>query len=141
MADGSDPLDIEAVVRQLGAVDEAYLHARGVGATVLELERLSNALTACLAFAHDVHDREGQWADVGATSSARWVAARTKTPVRVLQGRIRDGVALRLLPSAAGPARRGDLSADHLRSLSRCVEQHPLRAVEDEDLLVGQRWT
>lgn len=138
MADSGDPLDIQAVIGQLGAVDENYLHARGIGAAVLELERLSNATAACLAFAHDVHEREGAWADVGATTAARWVASRTNTSAREVQARIRDGVSLRLLPTAAGPARRGDLSADHLRSLSRCVGRHALRAVEDEELLVGQ---
>lgn len=138
MADRGDLLDIQAVVRQLGAIDTTYLHGLGVGVAVLELERMSNAVAACLAFAHDVHEREGQWAEVGATSAARWVAARTNTSAREVQGRIRDGVALRLLPSAASPARRGELSSDHLRSLARCVDRHPLRAVEDEDLLVGQ---
>ncbi len=136
MAEGGGVLDIGAFIDALCVVRECDLGRARLGEIVLESARLINAVLAYGAMVHDVFDRQGDWA--GATSSPRWVAARTGSDPRVTAGRRRDGVALRLLPAVAERARSGELSSDHVGSLSACVDRHPDRSVADEGLLLGR---
>ncbi len=137
MAAGED-LDIEAWIMTLAAVDEDEIRRLGVRQLALDAARLVNAASAFAALTSDALDRSDEWAAGGATSAAQWLAARTGSAPRVHRGRIRDGKALRLLPSLAPPARAGTLSAEHVRSVSACVAKHPTLAVEDAAALVGQ---
>ncbi len=137
MAAGED-LDIEAWITALAAVDEDDILRLGVRQLALDAARLVNAASAFAALTNDALDRSHEWAAGGATSAAQWLAARTGSAPRVHRGRIRDGRALRLLPSLAVPARAGTLSAEHVRSASACVAKHPELAVEDEAALVNR---
>ncbi|MPY91659.1 MAG: DUF222 domain-containing protein [Acidimicrobiia bacterium] len=131
-------LDIRAATVALSETDVAGLCDDELAGFVVEVEALLNAVHALSSVALEVLERRGTWAAEGARSAAGWAAGRTGTPAPSLRARVRAGKALRMLPTAAEPARAGALSPDHLTALASCERRHPALAARDEDLLVGQ---
>ena len=130
--------EVQAVTSSLADIDESALLDDELSQLVVAAERLLNAAHALSARALQEFERRGTWADEGALSAAGWTASRTSTPRRSLQARVRAGAGLRLLTSAASPARAGRLSPQHLSELANCARRHPELAARDEALLVGQ---
>lgn len=129
---------LAAAVQAVAAIDLDSVDPDDLAELTLSVERLRNAVDALSAEALAVFDRRGRWADEGALSAERWVAARTGTPLRSLRAQRRAGAALRALPAARSAARDGRLSSQHTKALAACVEAHPARAAEHEAVLVDQ---
>ncbi len=118
MAGGPEVLDIDAMITALAAATMTATAIPRSGDDALLSERLINAAVAYGAACQDAFDRSGLWGVVGAPSAANWLAERTRSSRHGHKGRVRDGVAMRLLPSVVETAAAGLVPADSLRSLS-----------------------
>ncbi len=141
MAGGPEVLDIDAMITALAAATAGGSTIPRSGDDALLSERLVNAATAYAAVCQDAFHRSGLWGVVGAPSAANWLAERTRSSRHAHQGRVRDGVAMRLLPSVVEPAAVGLVPADSLRSPSGCAAKYPAFAVRDEAVLLAQALT
>ncbi len=141
MAGGPEVLDIDAVISALAAATAAGSAIPRSGDDALSSERLINAAAAYGAVCQDAFERSGLWGITGSASAANWLAERTGSSRHGHKGRVRDGVAMRLLPSVLETAAAGLIPADSLRSLSGCAAKYPAFAVRDEAVLVAQAVT
>ena len=110
-------------------------------AVVLELEQLCNAVHALSAAVLDKFQTNGGWAVDGALSAAAWTAERTGSARAGLRSRVRQGAAMKLLPTVAAEAYAGRLSTEHLRAMSDCARRHPQLAADHELVLLEQAKT
>ena len=131
-------LDLREMTSSLAEHEVASLCDDDLTSTVLEAVEHLNAASAHLATVMEEFERRGRWAEDGARSAAAWAAARTGSRTSELKASTRAGKALKVLPSAAEPARSGRLSPAHLGVLATCVRGHPDLAARDEELLVAQ---
>jgi HNH endonuclease len=141
MADGSSVVaDIGSMLRTIASIDVDRLNDCDLPGAVLEAEQFLNAANALSAALLERLEHSGVWRADGALSAAAWVATRTGSAKVGVRNRLRQGAALRGLPTVAVEARSGRLSVDHLRSLAEC-SRHSERVAADENMLLEQAGT
>ena len=102
---------------------------------------MCNAVHALSAAVLDKFQTNGGWAEDGALSAAAWTAERTGSARAGLRSRVRQGSAMKLLPTVAAEAYAGRLSSEHLRAMSDCARRHPQLAADHELVLLEQART
>ena len=108
-------------------------------ASLIELQRQLNRLTAVASEAMAAFDAAGSWRESGARSAAAFLGVRCRISKAEAKRRLRYGRACRDLPVVAEAWRVGDLSEEHVRLFLRARnERTAAQLAEHEPMLVDQ---
>ncbi len=125
-----------AAVDALCAADPSTL---ADGESIVALDRQRQRLTAVLTRASAAFDSAGSWADDGARSAARWMAARCALPVGSARERVHLGRGLRHMALVEQAWLAGDVGQAQVSALAAARTEATADCfARDEEMLVSQ---
>src|SRR5262245_31343142 len=110
---------LDDVIGALLEVDPDDVTDGDLAAAMVSMRRAQSRLAAAVADLTAAFDARRVWADDGSRSAIDWVAVRARLPRSRAAGEVRDARRLRTMPVTRAAFRDGDLSAAHVRVLTR----------------------
>lgn len=111
--------ELEVAVKEVGTLDLHDLTEDELAEAAVEIMRLRSALEAGEAAILAACDRRRLWAAEGARSASAWLAHETRHSKADCGARLRLGRTMAQMPLAAEAWAAGEISASHLRYLTR----------------------
>jgi hypothetical protein len=106
--------------------------------SIVRLERSQAKLDAVVTSSVGHFDESGEWAVVGAKSSAAWISAHCHMPPGVARGQVRRARALPLMPMVQAAFSSGEIGSAQVDALVRSRAVNEELFVRDEEILVNQ---
>jgi hypothetical protein len=132
---------LDTAVNEILALDIQMAEPGELGECLVRFQATKNRLCAAETTMLAGFDRSQDWRADGSKSSAAWLAARCRTPRKVLAGLVRLGKRLRRMPRTRAALALGVIDQSRAEALARLADspRQPVRDafVEQEADLVG----